>query len=95
MHYLSFLKKQQKMFSAANSKWRFMTSRKRLRAKTPQICTYHIVKPWERPGWSREQIVRPKTRCILNANTKYSPKIKLHFIENRKCFLIFLILKKI
>ena len=62
--------------------------------KTPQICTYHIVKPRERPGWSRKKIVRPKTRCILNANTKYSPKINLHFIENRKCFLIFLILEK-
>ena len=52
--------------------------------KTPQICTYHIVKQRERQGWSRKKIVRPKTRYIFNGNTKYSPKINLHFIENRK-----------
>ena len=50
--------------------------------KTPQICTYHIVKPRERQGWSRKKIVRPKTRYILNGNTKYSLKINLHFTVN-------------
>ena len=38
--------------------------------------------------------MRPKTHFILNGNTKYSQKINLLFIENRKCFLIFFDLNK-
>ena len=67
----------------------WLSSRKRLRAKNTPDLHLSYSKTEGKAGMVEKKDSASRTRCILNENTKYSPKINLHFIENRKCFLIF------